>query len=142
MTNPTSGISSNTLAVDATTTTSGDQTKDLGRDAFLQLLTTQLSHQDPMKPQADTEFIAQLAQFSGLEINRQQSEKIDTLLTMENANQALSLMGKNVEVRGAEAAGAGSVTAVSFVTGEPRLTVRTSSTTLVDVRLSNVQLVR
>jgi hypothetical protein len=51
-------------------------------------------------------------------------------------------MGKNVEVRGAEAAGAGSVTAVSFATGEPRLTVRTSSTTLVDVRLSNVQLVR
>lgn len=67
MTNSTSGISSNTPAVDTTTTTSGDRTKDLGRDAFLQLLTTQLSHQDPMKPQADTEFIAQLAQFSSLE---------------------------------------------------------------------------
>jgi flagellar basal-body rod modification protein FlgD len=67
VTNSTSGISSNTPAVDTTTTTSGDRTKDLGRDAFLQLLTTQLSHQDPMKPQADTEFIAQLAQFSSLE---------------------------------------------------------------------------
>jgi flagellar basal-body rod modification protein FlgD len=64
----TSGISSNTPAADTTTTaTSGDRTKDLGRDAFLQLLTTQLSHQDPMKPEADTEFIAQLAQFSSLE---------------------------------------------------------------------------
>lgn len=39
----------------------------LGRDAFLQLLVTQLTHQDPTQPQADGEFIAQLAQFSSLE---------------------------------------------------------------------------
>jgi flagellar basal-body rod modification protein FlgD len=39
----------------------------MGRDAFLRLLTTQLQHQDPTKPQADGEFIAQLAQFSSLE---------------------------------------------------------------------------
>jgi len=39
----------------------------LGRDAFLQLLVTQLRHQDPTQPKADGEFIAQLAQFSSLE---------------------------------------------------------------------------
>jgi flagellar basal-body rod modification protein FlgD len=39
----------------------------LGRDAFLSLLVTQLQHQDPLQPQADGEFLAQLAQFSSLE---------------------------------------------------------------------------
>ena len=53
-----------------TTTTSSSEAlkkKDLGKDAFLQLLVTQLQNQDPTKPQADGEFIAQLAQFSSLE---------------------------------------------------------------------------
>ena len=39
----------------------------LGRDAFLNLLVTQLQHQDPTQPQADGEFLAQLATFSALE---------------------------------------------------------------------------
>ena len=39
----------------------------LGRDAFLQLLVTQMSHQNPLQPQEDGAFIAQLAQFSSLE---------------------------------------------------------------------------
>ena len=37
---------------------------ELGKDAFLQLLVTQMQNQDPLNPSSDTEFIAQLAQFS------------------------------------------------------------------------------
>lgn len=40
---------------------------DLDKNAFLHLLTTQLSNQDPLSPMDDKEFIAQLAQFSSLE---------------------------------------------------------------------------
>ena len=47
-------------------TTKG-RTDGLGRDAFLQLLVTQMSHQNPLQPQEDGAFIAQLAQFSSLE---------------------------------------------------------------------------
>lgn len=39
----------------------------LGRDTFLQLLITQMQHQDPLQPQENGEFLAQLAQFSSLE---------------------------------------------------------------------------
>jgi flagellar basal-body rod modification protein FlgD len=43
------------------------RTNQLGKDAFLQLLTTQLAHQDPTAPQDNGQMIAQLAQFSTLE---------------------------------------------------------------------------
>lgn len=40
---------------------------DLGKDAFLQLLVTQLKNQDPLDPQDNSSYIAELAQFSSLE---------------------------------------------------------------------------
>jgi flagellar hook assembly protein FlgD len=58
------------------------RTDGLGRDAFLQLLVTQLQHQDPTQPQADGEFLAQLAQFSSLE---QLTQMQATLARIETA---------------------------------------------------------
>jgi flagellar basal-body rod modification protein FlgD len=61
-------VTVNPLSSAATSTdpTSKRETR-LGQDAFMQLLTTQLANQDPLKPQDNGEFIAQLAQFSSLE---------------------------------------------------------------------------
>ena len=53
----------------------------LGRDSFLQLLTTQLSHQDPTNPQDNGEMIAQLAQFSSLEQLTQIQQTLDAIGT-------------------------------------------------------------
>lgn len=66
-------------------------TSALGKDAFLQLLVTQLQHQDPLAPQDNSEFVAQLAQFSSLE------ELQNLTSSMSNA-QALNLVGKYVNI--------------------------------------------
>ena len=40
---------------------------NLGKDAFLEILVTQMKNQNPLEPLKDTEFIGQMAQFSSLE---------------------------------------------------------------------------
>lgn len=74
---------------------------NLDKDAFLRLLTTQLSNQDPLNPMEDREFIAQLAQFTSLEqmqeLNKtfaSQSEEILISLDYMNLNQ----IEANVEI--------------------------------------------
>ena len=64
--NPTGDVGGSTVGA-AAGTTPLPRPDGLGRDAFLRLLVTQLQHQDPVKPKDDTEFIAQLAQFSALD---------------------------------------------------------------------------
>lgn len=63
--------------------------KSLGKNEFLQLLAAQLQYQNPLEPMSDSDFVAQLAQFSSLE----QMEALNT--TMTNY-QYYSLAGKYV----------------------------------------------
>jgi flagellar basal-body rod modification protein FlgD len=66
MMNATTGAGAATTgAADTAATTK--KSSELGKDAFLQLLVTQLQHQDPTQPKDDAEFIQQLATFSQLE---------------------------------------------------------------------------
>jgi flagellar basal-body rod modification protein FlgD len=76
-------VTPTTTAPDAS---SADAKKDpLGRDAFLSLLVTQLQHQDPLQPQPDGEFLAQLAQFSSLESLQQIETDMSALRGMFQA---------------------------------------------------------
>jgi flagellar hook assembly protein FlgD len=70
----TSGIGGTTTTPEVPT-----RTNQMGKDAFLQLLTTQLAHQDPTAPQDNADMIAQLAQFSTLEQLTQISAKLDAI---------------------------------------------------------------
>lgn len=115
----------------------------LGQDDFMKILLTQLQFQDPLKPMDNQEFIAQMAQFTNLEISRQQNDKTETLLAIQSASQALSLIGKEVEVQSDSGAQVGVVTTVTFQGGAPVMTVRQSNGAfLTGVRLSQVSLVR
>ena len=59
------GVANMTYGAQATGKAKGNDEMD--KDAFLKLLVTQLQNQDPLEPTDNTEFVAQLAQFSSLE---------------------------------------------------------------------------
>ena len=136
------------MAVDAigasgNATSSVPANAGIAQEDFLRILLAQLRFQDPLKPVDNQQFVAQLAQFSALEINRQQSEKIDRLLGMQAADQAVGLIGRQVEVRNAQGGSSvGTVAAISFRSGEPQLTLTSNGTTLVDISLADILLVR
>lgn len=50
--------------------------EDINKDAFLNLLVTQLKYQDPLNPVDDKEFLGQMAQFSILEQIKNMDESI------------------------------------------------------------------
>jgi flagellar basal-body rod modification protein FlgD len=132
-------------AIGALSDPAGEVPRNAGiaQEDFLRILLAQLRFQDPLKPVDNQQFVAQLAQFSALEISRQQSEKIDQLLVMQSSDQAVNLIGKSIELRTAQGGSTvGTVAAVSFRTGEPRLTVTSSGSTFTDIRLADVVLIR
>lgn len=115
----------------------------IGQEDFLRILLAQLRFQDPLKPVDNQQFVAQLAQFSALELSRQQSERIDQLADIQATDQSIALLGRTVEI-GAATGGStvGKVTAISITSGEPRLTIDANGTTFVDLRPSDVVLIR
>lgn len=62
---------------------------DMGKDEFLQILIAQLANQDPMEPMKDTDFIAQMAQFSSL-------EQMQAMNATFQTGQAYNYVGKTV----------------------------------------------
>ncbi len=70
---------------------------ELGQAAFLELKITQMNNQNPLSPQDNSEFVAQLAQFSSVE-GLERLNKNFTSFMSNNALQASSLVGRNVTV--------------------------------------------
>lgn len=117
----------------ATKTSSNDA---LGKDAFLQLLVTQMKNQNPLEPQDNGEFVAQLAQFSSLESMQNLTTTVDGIAGLYQSSQALqasSLVGRSVIVN----AGATSVDTTKGMTGS---VVVPSSSTTTNVKIYDAQM--
>lgn len=85
---------------------------ELGKDDFLKLLVAQLTHQDPLDPLKDKDFIAQMAQFSSLEQQVNIAKGIENLAKVSMAS-AVSYVGRTVGYVGDDGADAAGV--VQFV---------------------------
>ncbi|MBH3413605.1 MULTISPECIES: flagellar hook assembly protein FlgD [Pseudomonas] len=99
-----SGVSSSTKKTTATNSATSSATggQALGKDAFLQLLVTQMQHQNPLDPQDNSEFVAQLAQFSSLEGITSLNQSVSAItgaMASSQALQASSLVGRSVIVQ-------------------------------------------
>ncbi|WGK62723.1 flagellar hook assembly protein FlgD [Halopseudomonas sp. SMJS2] len=74
---------------------------ELGKNEFLELLVAQLNNQDPLAPQENGEFIAQLAQFSTVEGIEKMNSTMEAMASSFQSSQALqasSLVGRTVVV--------------------------------------------
>ncbi len=80
-----------------------EQAEELGQSQFLELMIAQLENQDPLSPQENGEFIAQLAQFStveGIDKLNASFESFSDSMTSNQALQASTLVGKQVAIDG------------------------------------------
>ena len=101
----TSTTNSSSATAASTGAAAGKATLGTNFNTFLNMLTTQLKHQDPLSPMDSTQFTNQLVQFSSVEqqINANSNlEKLITLQTAQQTAQAISYVGQTVEVSGSK----------------------------------------
>ena len=65
---------------------------------FLQLLTSQISNQDPLEPMKDTEFISQMANIASLEQMQQFTKGFETFADTQKDLVAQAYLGKQVNI--------------------------------------------
>jgi len=110
----------------------------VGLEDFLQIFLTQLNYQDPLEPVDNREFLAQLAQFSSVELANRTSETTSALLDVSNLAQSIGLLGKLVNVQLDQGTSSGRVIAMNLVAGQPQLTVTQDDGSVITVSPSRV----
>ncbi|HAN10207.1 MAG TPA: flagellar hook capping protein [Clostridiales bacterium] len=144
MSTVTDGIDSKYL-YDSGSKTTASKGSDMDKDAFLNLLVTQLQYQDPLNPTDDKEFVAQMAQFSSL-------EQMQNLNTTTSKMLGYSLMNKVVQAdvsdkeTGETETITGAVDGIKIQNGEAYLSVEGNDVKMKDVTLvtdvSNAQILQ
>ena len=151
------GVTYNSEAY-ANTQTKTTKDRELDKDAFIKLLVTQLQYQDPLEPQDNNEFIAEMAQFSSLEQITNMTDALKEINTMVGnidtsvlVGQLSGMIGKGVdwseEVQSADEEGnpvastqdySGVITGVTVADGVTRVIVTAADGSNHYVNISNI----
>jgi flagellar basal-body rod modification protein FlgD len=120
--NPTDSSAASLFA--ATSDPSRVPTKTLNQDDFLKLLVAQMTSQDPMNPQSNTDFAAQMAQFTSLEQTQTMASDLATMNTQQQLLQASQLLGRTVTLQAdPQTVASGVVQSVQINSGTPQILV-------------------
>ncbi len=122
-------MATNPIAPVGNTPNGGIDSLGLDMQSLLQIILTQLTYQDPLKPVDNFEFVSQLAQFTTLEQTRQTNDKLDSLLSVQSATQTLGLLGRTVDVQTDTSVVTGIVKSISFKDSQPQLAIESTDGT-------------
>jgi flagellar basal-body rod modification protein FlgD len=106
----------------------------LTQNDFLKLLVAQMSAQDPLNPQSNTDFAAQMAQFSALQTSQSTQGEISLLQAGQQVQQANGLIGRSVTLQLPDGTTpSGVVTGVQMSSGVPMIVVNGTAYSLGNV---------
>ncbi|PID26629.1 MAG: flagellar hook capping protein [Candidatus Cloacimonadota bacterium] len=113
------------VPVGSTVTEQAKQNRSLtDKDSFLQMFVTQVKYQDPLNPMENSEFTAQMAQFTQLEelqnMNTSLDKSIETNLIISqsiNNSMATTMIGRDVKTSGSEFNFNGEATTLNYNLG-------------------------
>ena len=98
------GVTYDASTYSASTSTSSTTSSALDKETFLKLLVTQMEYQDPLDPQDNSEYLAELAQFSALEQMTNVADSLSSISTLvENMDTSLlvgqlsNMIGKEIQ---------------------------------------------
>lgn len=131
------GIYFGNNTITTSTAIKGKDASELDMNDFFNLLVAQMTNQDMMNPVNDTEFIAQMAQFSAL-------QGIQTIQEYQLSSYAASYVGKYVTIAHQTESGSietlnGQVESVTYYDGAPKVVVNGKSYDLFTVMEINAQ---
>ncbi len=85
-------VQKNGVAASEAKNNTNKSNSELDKEAFLNLLVTQMKYQDPMEPTDNTEYVSQLATFSSL-------EQMTNLVASSDLTRASQLVGQYVTIK-------------------------------------------
>ena len=141
----TSAVNSATSGTTSSASSSQSATNAYGLsfNSLLQIILTQLTYQDPLKPMDNFQFVSQLAQFTQVEQGQTMVTDLQQLASSQTTSQTAALLGRTVDVKSNSSLLSGVVTAVALSSSTPTITIQTSSGQIISgLAIANISQIR